>query len=121
EEAREAGFLRESDGISLNRDFLLNDAKERVLGMAKSGFRPPRPTEFYLAGPSGAATIDMMLYDMEQNGQVSAHDRLISKQLAKVLTGGAISAGSPVSEARLLELELEAFMSLAGEEKTQDR
>ncbi len=121
EEAREAGFLRESDGITLNRDFLLSDAKERVIGMAKSGFRPPRPTEFYLAGPSGAATIDMMLYDMELNGQVTAHDRKVGKLLAKVLTGGAISAGTPVSEERMLELELEAFMSLAGEEKTQDR
>src|SRR5690606_29453011 len=75
EEAREAGFLKETDGISLNRDFLLNDAKERVLGMARAGFRPPRPPRFYLAGPSGAATIDMMLFDMELNGQVSTHDR----------------------------------------------
>ncbi|HLT31719.1 MAG TPA: 3-hydroxyacyl-CoA dehydrogenase NAD-binding domain-containing protein [Myxococcaceae bacterium] len=121
EEAREAGFLKETDGISLNRDFLLNDAKERVLGMARAGFRPPRPTSFYLAGPSGAATIDMMLFDMEQNGQVSAHDRKIGQALAHVLTGGNTSAGTPVSEERLLELEFEAFLSLAGEEKTQDR
>jgi 3-hydroxyacyl-CoA dehydrogenase len=121
EEAREAGFLKEGDGISLNRDFLLSDAKARVLGMAAAGFRPPRPTRFYLAGRSGAATIDMMLYDMQLNNQVSAHDRKIGQKLAHVLTGGDTSTGTLVTEERLLELELEAFLSLCGEEKTQER
>jgi len=121
EEARELGFLNASDGISANRDFLLADAKERVLGMAKSGFRAPRPTRFRLAGPSGAATIDMMLYDMQLNNQISAHDRKIGQKLARVLTGGDTSPTALLTEEQLLELELEAFLSLAGEEKTQDR
>ncbi|HLM43158.1 MAG TPA: 3-hydroxyacyl-CoA dehydrogenase/enoyl-CoA hydratase family protein, partial [Myxococcaceae bacterium] len=81
EEARELGFLSANDGISANRDFLLSDAKQRVLGMANAGFRAPRPTRFRLPGPSGFATIDMMLYDMELNGQVSAHDRKIAQKL----------------------------------------
>ncbi|QDF06605.1 3-hydroxyacyl-CoA dehydrogenase/enoyl-CoA hydratase family protein [Myxococcus xanthus] len=121
EEAREAGFLTHSDGISANRDFLLSDAKARVLGMADAGFKAPRPTRFRLPGTSGAATIDMMLYDMELNGQVSAHDRKIAQKLAKVLTGGNTSPSLLVTEERLLELEAEAFLSLCGEEKTQDR
>jgi 3-hydroxyacyl-CoA dehydrogenase len=121
EEAREAGFLSASDGISANRDFLLADAKQRVLGMAKAGFRPPRPTRFRLPGPSGYATIDMLLYDMQLNNQISAHDRKIAQKLARVLTGGDTSPSVLVTEERLLELELEAFMSLCGEEKTQDR
>jgi 3-hydroxyacyl-CoA dehydrogenase len=121
EEARELGFLKESDGVSLNRDFLLSDAKQKVLGMANSGFRPPRPTRFALPGPSGFATIDMMLYDMQLNNQVSAHDRKIAQKLATVLTGGQTSPSVLVTEERLLELELEAFLSLCGEEKTQDR
>jgi 3-hydroxyacyl-CoA dehydrogenase len=121
EEAREAGFLGRQDGISLNRDFLLSDAKARLLGMADSGFRPPRPTHFRLSGRSGAATIDMMLYDMEANNQISAYDRHIGQKLGQVLTGGDISAFTPVSEERLLELEREAFLSLCGEEKTQER
>ncbi|AGC46912.1 3-hydroxyacyl-CoA dehydrogenase [Myxococcus stipitatus DSM 14675] len=121
EEAREAGFLSASDGISANRDFLLSDAKARVLGMADSGFRAPRPTRFRLGGPSGYATIDMMLYDMEMNGQVSAHDRKIGQKLARVLTGGETSTTALVTEDKLLELEAEAFLSLCGEEKTQDR
>ena len=121
EEARELGFLSANDGISANRDFLLSDAKQRVLGMANAGFRAPRPTRFRLPGPSGFATIDMMLYDMELNGQVSAHDRKIAQKLARVLTGGDTSPSVLVTEERLLELELEAFLSLCGEEKTQDR
>lgn len=121
EEAREMGFLGMSDGISANRDFLLSDAKARVLGMADSGFQPPRPTRFRLPGASGYATIDMLLYDMELNNQISAHDRKIARKLARVLTGGDTSPSVLVTEERLLELELEAFLSLIGEEKTQDR
>ena len=121
EEAREIGFLGRADGISLNRDFLLSDAKARVLGMADSGFRPPRPTHFRLPGRSGAATVDMMLYDMQLNNQISAYDRHIGQKLAHVITGGDVSAFTPVSEQHLLDLEREAFLSLCGEEKTQDR
>jgi 3-hydroxyacyl-CoA dehydrogenase len=121
EEAREIGFLNRQDGISLNRDFLLSDAKARVLGMAESGFRPPRPTHFRLSGRSGAATVDMMLYDMQVNNQISEYDRHIGQKLAHVITGGDVSAFTPVSEQHLLDLELEAFLSLCGEEKTQDR
>ena len=63
----------------------------------------------------------MMLYDMEVNGQISAYDRRVGQVLARVLTGGDTSPGAPVSEARLLELEMEGFLSLCGEEKTRDR
>ncbi|MEN9796573.1 MAG: hypothetical protein RL653_269, partial [Pseudomonadota bacterium] len=82
---------------------------------------PPRPTQFRLSGKSGYATIDMMLYDMQLNGQVSEHDRKIGQKLASVLTGGDTSPLSTVTEAHLLELEQEAFLSLCGEEKTQAR
>ena len=121
EEAREIGFLHRSDGISLNRDFLLSDARGRVLGMAESGFRAPRPTHFRLPGRSGAATVDMMLYDMQVNNQISEYDRHIGQKLAHVITGGDVSAFTPVTEQHLLDLEREAFLSLCGEEKTQDR
>lgn len=121
EEAREAGFLGWDAGISMNRDHQLADAKARCLGMAEAGFVPPRPTSLLLPGPSGAATIDMMLYDMVQNHQISDYDRYIGKKLARVLTGGDTSATAPVSEEALLELELETFLSLCGEAKTQDR
>lgn len=121
EEGREAGFLAPDAYISMNRDHLLADAKARALGMAEAGFRPPRQATFFLPGRSGAATIDMSLYDMVQNHQISDHDRLIGRKLATVLTGGDVSTSTPVTEQQLLDLELEAFLSLCGEEKTQDR
>ena len=121
EEAREAGFLSPTDGISMNRDFLLSDAKARAIGMAEAGFRPPRKTTFLLPGANGKATIDMLLYDFFINGQISEHDRILRSALASVLTGGDTSPTVPVTEERLLELEAEAFLSLCGMEKTQDR
>ncbi len=121
EEGKEAGFLAPDAYISMNRDHLLADAKARALGMAEAGFRPPRQSTFLLPGRSGAATVDMSLYDMVQNHQISDHDRLIGKKLGHVLTGGDTSASVPVTEQQLLDLELEAFLSLCGEAKTQDR
>ncbi len=120
EEAKEVGYLNASDGISMNRDFLLSDAKARVLGMADA-FVPPRETRFLLPGRGGYATIDVVLYDMALNGQISAHDRLIGQKLAHVLTGGECSPREHVSESTLLELETEAFLSLCGEAKSKER
>ena len=121
EDARSIGFLKPSDNISMNRDFVLSDARALAIGMADSGFRAPRQTGFLLPGPSGRATVEMLLYDMKLNGQISAHDEKIGRKLANVLCGGETSPTAPVSEERLLELELEAFMSLVGEKLTQDR
>lgn len=121
EDGRSKGFLKPSDGVSMNRDFVLSDAKALAIGMADSGFRPPRQTGLLLPGPSGRATIEMLLHDMKINGQISAHDEKIGRKLANVLCGGETSATVPVSEDHLLELELEAFMSLVGEELTQKR
>lgn len=121
EEGKEAGFLAHDAGISMNRDHQLADAKARCLGMADAGFTPPRMATFFLPGKSGAATVDMQLYDMVNNHQISDHDRLIGKKLATVLTGGDTSPTTPVTEQRLLDLELEAFLSLCGEAKTQAR
>ena len=119
--AREAGFLRDTDGITLNRDHLLHAAKQRALGMYNAGFTPPRPSKFRLPGPNGFATIDMLLWSMMQDNQISAHDRLIGSKLASVLTGGQTSLNNLVTEDHLLELECEAFISLCGEPKTQER
>ncbi|MCB9506498.1 MAG: enoyl-CoA hydratase/isomerase family protein [Myxococcales bacterium] len=121
EEAKEAGFLNPTDGISMNGDFALFDAKQRALGMYEAGFRPPRPSRFLLPGTHGRATIDMMLYDMQLNNQISDYDRHIGSKLAGVLTGGDCSPTVPVTEERLLEIELEAFLSLCGEERTHAR
>ena len=105
----------------LTVDFALHDAKMRAIGMAEGGWRPPMQTKFLLPGPSGAATIDMQLWDMQQNGQISAHDRTIGSKLGSVLTGGNCSPTVPVTEDYLLEIEQEAFLSLCGEPLTHAR
>lgn len=121
EQAKECGFLTQDAIVSLGRQHVLYKAKQRVLGMAASGFTAPRPATFRLPGRDGYATIDMMLYSMAENNQISAHDRLIGQKLATVLTGGNTAQRVLTSEQDLLDLEREAFMSLCGEEKTQDR
>lgn len=121
EEARERGFLTAGDGISMNRDLVLHDARARAIGMAEAGFIPPRPQLFRLPGRSMRATVDMMAYDMQLNGMISEHDRKIFMHLATILSGGDTTSNQPVSEDRLLELEKEAFLSLCGEAKTQAR
>ena len=122
EEAIDQNFLvAERDQVVLNRAHIMHAAKQRVIGMADAGWRPPRPTTFRLPGPDAYATVDMLLYSMQENQQISAHDRLIGQKLARVLTGGQTSPLVPVSEDYLLELEREAFMSLCGEEKSRER
>lgn len=121
EGARDAGFLKDTDGVSLNADLRLYHAKQRVLGLANSGYQPPRPMKFRLPGQDGIATIDMMLYGMQTQMQISAYDRHVGKTLARVLCGGNTNRSLLTSEEHLLELEREAFLSLCGEEKSQER
>jgi 3-hydroxyacyl-CoA dehydrogenase len=121
EEARELGFLSDTDIVTINRDHLLYRAKQRVLGMARAGFVAPRPMKFRLPGADGAATIETMLRSMESNNQISAHDRHIGVMLGRVLTGGDTTPNVLITEQKLLELEKEAFLSLCGEEKSQAR
>jgi 3-hydroxyacyl-CoA dehydrogenase len=121
EEAKESGFLTHDSIVSLGRQHLLYKAKQLVLGMSASGFTPPRPAQFRLPGRDGYATIDMLLYSMVENNQISAHDRLIGQKLAHVITGGHTGKRVLVGEQDLLDLEREAFLSLCGEEKTKER
>lgn len=122
EEARELGFLRRSDGITIGRDFLIHDAKNTVLAMALEGYRMPRPrTDVALPGRSQFSAFAYGLYSMRVAGQISEHDEKIGRKIAYVLTGGDVPAGTRLSEQDLLDLEREAFLSLCGEEKTVAR
>ena len=122
EDAQQRGFMTNNDGISMNADHRLYHAKQRVIGMAESGFQPPRKPKYRLPGDDGIATIDMLLYDYVQQHQASEHDRLIGRKLAKVLCGGeSASVSKLTTEEEILEIEREVFMSLCGEDKSQER
>jgi len=121
-EAREMGFLRPWDKITIQRDFLIQDAKNTVLAMNREGYEAPRPrTDIALPGRSAFPAFAFGLYSMKAAGQISEHDEKIGRKIAYVLTGGDVPPGTRLSEQELLDMEREAFLSLCGEEKTQAR
>lgn len=122
EEARDFGFLRDTDGVTMNQDALLTDAKNRVLGLAKAGYTAPKPaTGIPVLGEPGFAAVKLALYMMEEGRYISEHDKKITTHLARILTGGNVSPGQLVDEQHFLDLEREAFLSLCGERKTLER
>lgn len=121
EEARKLRYLRPTDGVSLNRDFLLYEAKQRALGLAGAGYRAPRPSKLFAAGLDAARTIGVRIWGMVEGGFASPHDALIANKVAHVLCGGTVAPRTPVSESHFLDLEREAFLSLCGEALTQAR
>lgn len=120
-EARQIGFLRAGDRVTVYRDALLYNAKQHVLDMSAQDYAPPLPAMVRVAGRSGYGNFLAGLYNMEMARQVSAYDRHIGRKLAYVLSGGDVPDGSKVSKQHLLDLEREAFLSLCGEAKTQER
>jgi 3-hydroxyacyl-CoA dehydrogenase len=112
EEAKEALFLRPTDGISMNRDRLLADAKAKALAMVAAGYQPPQEVAISLPGPSGKAALDMAVAGFRASGAATPHDVVVSGHLATVLTGGDTDVTQTLSEDDLLALEREAFLAL---------
>jgi 3-hydroxyacyl-CoA dehydrogenase len=121
EEAKALGYFRQTDGISFDKARLLHDAKARAIGLAESGFVRAAPRAYVLPGESGIATLRMMVQTLQQGGQASEHDGKIAMKVAEVLCGGVDGHIAPCSEEKLLDLECEAFLSLVGEPKSQER
>jgi 3-hydroxyacyl-CoA dehydrogenase len=122
EEARGLGFLSEGDQVTMNRERVLADAKQRALDLARAGYKPPVPrTDIPAPGESMLATLKLGVHLMRQGEYISDHEVKIGNKVAEVLCGGSITPGTPVSEQYLLDLEREAFKSLCGERKTQER
>ena len=121
-EARRLGFLSPSDGITMNRERLLTDAKELARDMAHAGYAPPAPrTDIPAPGQNLLATLKLGVYMMRQGEYISDHDVKVANWVAHVLCGGNVTPGTLVSEQYLLDLEREAFLSLCGQKKTQER
>jgi 3-hydroxyacyl-CoA dehydrogenase len=121
-EARPLGMLGPSDRITLNRERLLLDAKAQVAALAGGGYVAPQPRAQIPAPGLGAlATLETGVFLMGEASFASEHDQKVARWAAYILAGGRVTAGSPVSEQYLLDLELEAFLSLCGERKTQER
>ena len=122
EEARKLGFLIETDAVTMNRDRVLTDAKERALELVRGGYRPPQPrTDIPAPGESILAALKLGVHILRDGGYVTEHEAKIGTKIAEVLCGGNVTPGTPVSEQYLLDLEREGFKSLCGERKTQER
>ncbi len=122
EEARELGYLRPWDGVSIARDRQIYEAKQAVLGLARAGYRPPLPPDnLILPGRDGFALLKLGLYSFGLGGYITEHDKVCAEKIAWVLCGGDIEPNTKVTEERILDLECEGFLSLCGMEKSQAR
>ena len=121
DDAKKLGLLDKGSGISMNQERLIADAKELALSMVNS-YRAATPrNDIKVAGKPGFSLLKMGLWTAKQGGYISDHDVFIGEKLANVLCGGQLSGESLVSEQYLLDLEREAFLSLCGHPKTQER
>lgn len=121
-EARGFGFLSSSDGITMKRERLLLDAKARARTLADAGYAPPVPrSDIFAPGESVLATLKLGVYLMREGEYISDHDVMVANHVAYILCGGNVQPGTLVSEQYFLDLEREAFLSLCGEKKTQER
>ena len=121
DEACRLGYLRPSDRISMNADRLTADAKQTALGLVP-GYRPATPrTDIVIPGETAYAQLKLGIHLMQRAGYASDYDAHVASKLAYVITGGALNPPQPVSEQYILDLEREAFLSLCGEPKTQER
>ncbi len=121
EDARRLGYLRPSDGISVNGDRLLSDAKDAALALVRSNHRPTPPGLIRVVGQRGFAAIASMLHIMRAGGYITDHDVTVATKLGYIMCGGTVPEGTKVSEEYLLDLEREAFLSLLGTAPTQER
>jgi len=121
-EARPLGMLAPSDRITMNRERQLLDAKTQAAALAEAGYTAPLPRlQIPAPGTAALASLETGVFLMGEAGYASEHDQKVAKWAAYILAGGRVTAGSLVSEQYLLDLEREAFLSLCGERKTQER
>ena len=119
-EAHDLMYLGPTDGTSMNRRRVLADAKAKALSLVE-GYEPPARLEIALPGPTGLATLRIVVDDVVRQGKATGHDRTVALALAGVLTGGETDTIELVDENQLLALERNAFMSLIRQPKTLDR
>jgi 3-hydroxyacyl-CoA dehydrogenase len=121
-EARTLGFIRSSDNITMNRERLLTDAKLRARALADAGYAAPiARTDIAAPGENALATLKLAVWTMQEGKYISDHDAKVANWVAYALCGGKVTPGTLVTEQYLLDLEREAFLSLCGEKKTQER
>src|SRR3984893_8847817 len=129
EECRDLGILRREDGVSMNRDRLVGDAKEVALALVRGGYRAKaanwqegtQNTQIKVLGEQFLSGAKLVIHMMQRGGYITDYDAHVGRKLGNILAGGALSSPQFVSEQYVLDLEREAFVSLCGEKKAQER
>jgi len=121
EEARAMGYLRPSDLIAMNRDRQIAAAKQTALALLRAGYHPPAPAQIRVLGEEFLTGAKLAIHMMIRGGYATEYDGVVGRKVANILAGGAITAPQLVPEQYVLDLEREAFVSLCGQRKTQER
>jgi len=119
--ARELGYLRDSDIIVMHRDLLLTTAKQEAITLAQKGYRPPVEPTIQWVGQAGFSTLNVMLYIMNEAGYASDYDKVLTRKVAEVMTGGGISEPQQVPESVILKKERDAILACFQDERTHQR
>jgi 3-hydroxyacyl-CoA dehydrogenase len=120
-QAQQLRYLRDYDGVTMNRERLMSDAKTLALERVRSGYQRPQPEPVPVGGERVEAALKLGVHLAWRAGRISDHDALIGRTLAHVLAGGTLASATTATEAQLLDLEREAFLKLCGERKTLER
>jgi 3-hydroxyacyl-CoA dehydrogenase len=120
-EAERLGYLRPVDGVTMNRERLIADAKARALNRLDEGYHAPPQRPVPVGGDAVLAPLKLGIHLAWRAARISDHDALIGRKLATIMAGGTLPHPTTVTEQQLLDLEREAFLSLLGERKTQER
>jgi 3-hydroxyacyl-CoA dehydrogenase len=120
-EAMELGYIRKSETINMSRDQQIYEAKQLVLSLVMANYKPPRPALIPVMGENFRGLVEGIIMNMRYGNFISDYDLYVSRKVAYVLSGGDCAEGTFVSEQEILDLEKEAFVSLCGEKKTQER
>jgi len=121
EEARSLGYLRPADLVAMNRDRQVADAKQTALAMVRAGYHPPAPAEIRVLGEEFLSAAKLGIHMLIRGEYATEYDGVVARKLAYIMAGGGITSPQAVPEQYLLDLEREAFVSLCGERKTQER
>jgi 3-hydroxyacyl-CoA dehydrogenase len=121
DEARALGLLHKGDHVSMNADRLIGDAKATALALVRDYVSGTPRTDIAVGGESAFAMLKLGAWTMKQGGYISDYDVIVAEKLAQILSGGRLTGDQVVSEQYLLDLEREAFLSLCGNPKTQER
>ncbi len=121
EDARKLGYLSAADPVAMNGDRLVAQAKQTALALTRSGYHAPAAAAIRVPGQEFLTAAKLAIHMLLRGEYITEYDAVVGRKLAQVLAGGSLSAPQTVSESYILDLEREAFVSLTGERKTQER